>query len=216
VQGFPWCRKSAKEIGISGLTAKILCKHHNNALSSIDDAGQEFFATLREMRRLANVRAKLKPGPWKVVKYLVDGPPVERWFLKTLINICCDREYPIGSSSTVPGQPSDELVRIAFGRQSFTDLAGLHFVVRTGMQANSTDSVSFSPILKPRMHIEGGVFGFRGLRLLLFLEAAGPPAPLTGLFFEGEDLGDCQLNFHNEQINENSGKYRSQVLRMKW
>jgi hypothetical protein len=62
VQGFPWCLGKVKEIAISGLTAKILCERHNNDLSPVDEAGVRAFSTFREMRRLVNVREKMKPG----------------------------------------------------------------------------------------------------------------------------------------------------------
>jgi len=60
VQGFSWCKDVEKEIGISGLTSKILCSQHNNDLSPVDEAGAKAFATLREIRRIANVRQKVK------------------------------------------------------------------------------------------------------------------------------------------------------------
>jgi hypothetical protein len=216
VQGFPWCKDTPKEIGLSGLTAKILCGHHNNALSPVDEAGAATFAVLREMRRLANVRERMKPRPWKIVRYRVDGRLLERWFLKTLINLCCDRDYPIGRASTVIGRPTEQLVRIAYGLEPFKERSGLYFVVRTGMQVDSTDSDSFAPLIKHRNQIEGGLFAFRGLRFLLFLEPEGPPVTLDGIFIDGEDLGNSQLNFHNRQITENTGKYRSQVLTIDW
>jgi hypothetical protein len=216
VQGFPWCKESPREIGLSRLTAKILCERHNNALSPVDEAGAEAFSVLREMRRLANVREKLKPRPWNVVRYSIDGLALERWFLKTLINLCCDRGYPIGTGSAIVGRPAERLVRIAYGLGSFERREGLYFVVRSGMQVNSTDTVSFAPLIKHGVHIEGGVFAFRGLRFLLFLEPEGPPEPLSELFIDGEDLGHCQLNFHNKKIREKTGKYLSQVLTITW
>jgi hypothetical protein len=168
------------------------------------------------MRRLANVRERMKPRHWNVVRYRVEGPALERWFLKTLINLCCDHDYPIGRRSTVVGRPTEQLVWNAYGLESFENRAGLYFVVRPGMQVNSADTVSFSPLIKHGAHIEGGLFVFRGLRFLLFLEPEGPPVPLDGICIDGEDLGHAQLNFHNQQITVNTGKYRSQVLTINW
>jgi hypothetical protein len=216
VQGFPWCKDNPKEIGISALTAKILCETHNNVLSPVDTAGAKAFSVFREMMRLTNVRGQMKPRVWNVVKYRINGRPLERWLLKTLINICCNGEYPIGRTSTVSGRPSEQLVRIAYGLESFEGLAGLHFVVRTGMKYYSDDTVSFSPLIKNGEHIEGGLFRFRGLLFLLFLEAEGPPVPLSGIYFEGEHVGDAQLNFHNREVSQTTGRFRSQVLTIDW
>jgi len=216
VQGFPWCKEKPVEIGISSLTAKVLCERHNNALSPIDSAGAQGFEVLREIRRLANVRDRMRPHPWNVVRYRIDGPSLEQWFLKTLINLFCERGYPIGRDSNAAGRPSERLVRIVYGLDSFMDRAGLYFVVRTGMLVNSTDTVSFAPLIKLGTHVEGGLFSFRGQRLLLFLEQEGPPEPLDGIRLDGEDLGFAQLNFHNEQITVKTGRYPSQELKIDW
>ena len=61
VQGLPWCEDKPKKIGIASLTSKVLCVKHNNALSEVDAAGAHAFDVLREMRRLSNVRRKLRP-----------------------------------------------------------------------------------------------------------------------------------------------------------
>jgi hypothetical protein len=182
----------------------------------VDDAGVKAFSVLREMTRLSNVRKQMKPRVWNVVRYSLDGKALERWFLKTLINLCCDRGHPIGRMSTIAGRPSEQLVRIAYGISSFESRAGLYFVVKTGMRIDSSDTVGFSPLIKNGAHIEGGLFSFRGLRFLLFLELDGPPSPLTGIHFDGEDVGEAQLNFHNREIGETNGKYRSQVLQIDW
>jgi hypothetical protein len=216
VQGFPWC-KEAKEIGISGLTAKILCVKHNNDLSPIDSAGAHGFATFREIRRLANVRQKLKPGPRTVKRYRIDGLGLERWFLKTLINLCYDGEYPIGRSSQIAGKSSEELVRIAYSLDSFKGRAGLYFMAQVGMKIDSTDTVSFSPLIqKDGLRIESGMFSFRGQGFVLALEPEGPPQPLHGVMLNGENLGIAQLNFHNTKIFIKEGKYLSQELTIDW
>jgi len=65
VQGFSWCKDKPKEIGMSGLTAKILCTRHNSDLSPVDDAGAKAFNVFREMRRIANGREMMKPRRWQ-------------------------------------------------------------------------------------------------------------------------------------------------------
>ena len=163
------------------------------------------------------MREKLKPGYRNVKRHRIADIGLERWFLKTLINLCCDREYPIGRGSQIVGRPTDDLVRIAYSLDSFKERAGLYFVVRVGMKIESTDTVIFAPLIqKNGPRIEGGLFMFRGQSFLLFLEPEGPPQPLHGLMLNGEDLGQAQLNFHNVQINVNEGKYLSQILDIDW
>jgi hypothetical protein len=216
VQGFPWCKNEAKEIGISGLTSKILCTHHNNSLSPVDEAGAQAFKTLRELRRLANIREKLKPSPWTVVRYEIDGLPLERWLLKTMINLCCDREYPIGREASIPGRPAERLVRIAFGREKFKNRAGLYFLAKLGGKMHMTDVVGFAPLIKDGHHLEGGIFVFRGQEMLLFLEPDGPPPRLEGPMFNGGQLRDYQILFHIPRFNMKLGRYLSQVVTFRW
>src|SRR5579864_1722690 len=88
VGGFPWCAGKSVEIGISRLTAQILCEKHNNQLSPIDDAGSDAFATLIRLMELSNSRGRMKAHIWKVKRFQSSGYGLERWCLKTLINLC--------------------------------------------------------------------------------------------------------------------------------
>jgi hypothetical protein len=216
VEGFPWCVGKTVEIGISSLTRKILCERHNNALSPLDDSAGHAFETLRQMTQLGNVRSRLKPKFWSVNTFTVDGRMLERWFLKTLINLTIEGDYPIGRDALVAGHPSERLVRIAFSLSSFQGRAGLYFIARVGMKMSLEDKVQFVALVKNGHHIEGGLFTFRGLFVLLFLEPDGPPEPLQGVIFNGEDIGNATLNFHNQRFKQTHGKYLSHQLRMKW
>lgn len=217
VSGFSWCKDEEKEIGLSSLTAKILCVKHNNDLSDVDIAGAHAFDVLREMTMLSNVREKMKPRLWRVVNYTIDGSLLERWFLKTLINISLNSEYPIGKMAKIAGQPSESLVKIAFGHQAFTGKSGLYSAAHVGQKINSSDRVIFAPLIKQEEYIIGGLFSFRGSRFILFLDPEGPPTkrPL-GIGFPGDDWSNSHLNYHIEKIRLIQGKYLSQVIEIKW
>ena len=216
VYGLPWC-KGEKEIGIDSLTGKMLCITHNNALSHIDDEGIRAFKIFQEMSRLTEVRKKMRPRPWHIAKYRLDGSKVERWFLKTLINLCYPGQNHVSGLSFGHGDLFEQLVRIAFGLDSFSGRAGLCSAVSIGQQIDSTDRVEFVPLLDLTKCVAGGLFSFRGFRFLLFLGSEGPPGGrLKGIKLGEEDWSDYQLNYHNRQISEYMGKYLSQVLDVKW
>lgn len=215
-QGLPWCKDQPKRIGLANLTAKILCTHHNSMLSPVDDAGSAAFAAIRKMRDLGKIRGKMRPTLWHVVRYAIDGPGLERWFLKTLINLTFEGDYPIGRESAFGGCPTEHLVEVAYGRRKFEGRAGLYSVAHPGMTQVSSETISFTPLRKHGIHVEGALFGFSGFIYLLFLEKEGPPPRLTGISFCGEDLGKSQLNFHNEQATMMAGRYRSQILATRW
>jgi hypothetical protein len=58
------------------------------------------------------------------------------------------------------------------------------------MKIDSTDTVSFSPLIqKDSLRVESGLFSFRGYGFVLALEPEGPPQSLHGVMLNGEDLG---------------------------
>jgi len=216
VQGFSWCADAPKEIGIANLTAKILCRKHNSELSPVDSSAGDSFASLREAGRLKNVRGAMKPTWWTVKKYVLDGALLERWFLKTLVNIAFDGKYPIGSDANDPGRPSERLVRIAYGLESFKGEAGMYTMSRVGMEITLEDRVSFSPIMARARHGEyvvAGIFVFGGFQFLLYLEPEGPQ-DLTGIYFKGQHLRGTSLMFQTLTANIKIGKHLSHLVRI--
>ena len=215
VQGFPWCKEKSVKVGLASLTAKILCRQHNSDLSDVDTAGGKAFGAFRESRLLANIREKRPKYRWSIVRTEIDGRGFERWCLKTLINLSYDRDRPIGRDSLRSGKPSDRLVRIAYGQEQFFEKAGLYFVARVGMNIQSEDRINFAPLISRLGNVEGGLFSIRGLRMLLYLEAEGPPR-LTGIPIDGENLGNAQVNYHIRQIKVMNGKYLSEIQSFTW
>lgn len=169
VQGFPWCSKEPKKIGISSLVRKILCQKHNNGLSELDTAALDAFNVFRESIRLNDVRGKLKRPPiWNVKRLTIDGPRLERWFLKTLINLSFGGEWTIGRGSHPVGAISQELVEVAFGLRRFENGAGLYLSARKGENIDSFDHVSITPLTEGT-NLCAGRFKFRGFTYFLNL-----------------------------------------------
>jgi hypothetical protein len=169
VQGFPWCANEPKRIGVASLVAKILCEKHNNALSELDSAALHGFDVFRESVRLNNVRGKMKRPPiWNIKRLTIDGPRLERWFLKTLINVSFGGQWTIGRGRHPVGSVSHELVEAAFGFRSFGHGAGLYTSARKGEQVDSMDRVNVVPLTYGQ-HLCAGRFNFRGFTFFLNL-----------------------------------------------
>jgi hypothetical protein len=169
VQGFPWCAVTPKKIGLPNLVAKILCKKHNSGLSDVDAAAKDAFDAFRQSVRLNNVRQKLKRQPmWNVKRLVIDGPRLERWFLKTLINLSFGSPWVIGLGTHPAGTVSDELVKIAFGLRAFENGAGMYISGRVGEQVDSMDRVGMTPMTLEQ-NLCAGRFNFRGFTFLLNL-----------------------------------------------
>jgi hypothetical protein len=215
VEGFPWCKDKPKEIGLGSLTAKILCEAHNRRLSDVDKAGAAAFDAFRQSTRLMNVRSKTRNQRWTIKRFIIDGPRSERWFLKTLINLCFGQNLRIGADSKHLGWPSCDLVEIAFGLRAFNAKAGLYSIVQVGQKIRSDDTVRFAPLIMEQSYVAAGLFSFRGFKFLLCLGPNGPP-PLAGAKFDDVDLGQSTFNFHNEQGRAAIGKHLSHVVHTRW
>ena len=101
VKGLDWCSDEAKTIGLSSLVAKILCEKHNSSLSDLDSAALDAFDVLRETVRLNSVRGKLGSNHWSIKRFVIDGKRLERWFLKTLINLSFKGRHSLGACGWV-------------------------------------------------------------------------------------------------------------------
>ncbi|MGH2567337.1 MAG: hypothetical protein ACRDGA_03290 [Bacteroidota bacterium] len=216
VQGFDWCKDEAREISLITFNAKILCTTHNSALSPIDSEAGRCFHHISSMIETDKQRELMKPHAWKVIHRHVHGPLLERWFLKTLINLNHKSNLPIGGFDSRPGTPINALTRQAFGLDSFPGKSGLYMIAHVGLNIRPISKVAFTPLIKDNRFIAGGLFGFYGFMFMIFLLPEGPPNPMSGLSFLGTDLGICQANYHNNRVNKSVNNYLSQVLIFDW
>jgi hypothetical protein len=107
-----------------------------------------------------------------VSHFEINGRYLERWLLKTTINLIFNRDQMLGPSGTEAGKPTEELVRIAFGKDSFLDKRGLYVLAAAGFTANNTDRIS----LVPWGHgdfVNGMAVSFCGFILMLCLIPSG-------------------------------------------
>jgi hypothetical protein len=174
VQGLSWCKDEPKSIGLANATRKILCETHNSALSPVDSAAIAAFDVFRECVRLTDARESVKETIWRVIHMTIDGSSLERWFLKTLINLTTGGTQKVGPKSLVPGEPSVDLIEIAFGLRQFVPNAGLYSSAEKGEGVTSEDKVSIIPFFDANSeYVLGGTFYFRGWRFMLHLSEEG-------------------------------------------
>jgi hypothetical protein len=173
VCGFDWCKEPV-EIRIEELSKRMLCRSHNWRLSALDSEAIRAFKIIDEERSLHAVRSGLRPRYWTTHKWQINGLLLERWFLKTLINIAHGGDRPIGPDSTEPGQPSQKLVRIAYGLETFECRAGLYAVASAGLTFVIQDRFESVPMVyENKDHLTGAFFGFKGYCFILHLDRTG-------------------------------------------
>lgn len=168
VQGLPWCLDQPKSIGKANLTRNILCKAHNSALSELDSAALDAFNVFRESTKLSSARLGIRARSLSLRKFVINGPLLERWFLKTFINVALGQPFAIGPGQHDRGVPSTELVEIAFGQRSFEKPSGLYLSGYAGEKEVSEDRVKI--VTKSEgANLVAAAFSFRGCRFFLNL-----------------------------------------------
>lgn len=206
VSGMPWCVEP-KKVGLANLTAKVLCGTHNSALSPLDEEAVKFAAAMRESWRLMQVRASVKSRRWTFKKFPIDGPRMERWFLKTLINAACHTEFPIEDRS---------LVEIAFGAKSFEPNAGLYGVYDPPEKRQTFDGITLQAFTVGNRMI-GAAFSFLGFRLLLYLDKKGPKLPFMEIGKVSSGMPEIiEPTYHLVGINYKAGKAISHSIVFQW
>jgi hypothetical protein len=220
LKGLPFCKLDEISVGLASAASKILCKTHNERLSILDDEAIRIFECLREIFVRQQTQKALAPQVWKVRTWKINGRLLERWFLKTVINLVQVQteamNWPNGSNRL----PTPDVVEACFGLRPIVSPRGLHAAAAIGHTVNSHDYVSFAPIRDTlNQALAGGAFEFRGLRFVFawtdrdlgpFIRHLGEVAPP----FAG--WRDASLLHPFGGMNFKVGSHRAQVVVVKW
>ena len=184
--GLPFLEGGAGDISIDAVTVKALCKTHNSGFSELDDAVIDFGLALKEFGRLMRVRADAngrhkKPVKWPSVTLPVDGLRLERWCMKTTVNMWLARHQDLTSWSA----PAN-IVEAIGGRSALPADVGLGVVYDHQMpNAVQLDgSIAFAPLKRTSDgEVGAGLFHFAGMLLVCSWEH--PLSSLMPLRSEG-------------------------------
>jgi hypothetical protein len=170
VKGLPWCRDIEKTIGIEGLTSKVLCRHHNSALSELDNAAKQTLDTLLEACKLFDARRSIVTTRWTVKYFITDMLLLERWCLKTLININLSGKpgLPVDPEGR-PNGPTEELIRIVCGLDRFKAPKGLYRIAGSGKNIDLGDGHIHITTKSRDGRLAAAEFRLWGLRFFLSL-----------------------------------------------
>jgi hypothetical protein len=170
---------------------------------------------------LQSRQKKLAPRQWKVRTWHINGLLLERWFLKTLVNLMHVQTQAISwPDATEPRVPTRDVVAACFGISPIRSPRGLHAAAAVGQNVDSHDFVSFAPITDNSTRaLAGGAFEFRGVRVVLawtdrnlepFIRHLGSSVPA----FDGWRESTLLHPFRG--MNFNVGVQRAQVIKVTW
>jgi hypothetical protein len=119
---------------VASLVSKILCVKHNSDLSPLD----------AEAGRLSDYLARSR-NPACVENFEVNGDLLERWLLKTVINMGASG----WSDAAIKTKPHRAIVESIFGTRPVPDGCGLYLVDSTDDDMQSDSIFSFTPLHAP-------------------------------------------------------------------
>jgi hypothetical protein len=187
IEGFPFQFGQTLTLHKNQFSSNILCRYHNNNLSSIDQVGTAAFDAFRDA---------MSDNPRK--KNKIRGECFERWLLKTFINF----ELLAKFDTHIPS----ELVEIAFGRRPFRPGAGLFYVLNRKKLIVPEDRITFIRLHDPSKNdaVPGAMFILGGFHFLL---ALGPFQTETPMKFQNRDgtIEESRLMHHPARLNFSGG-----------
>jgi hypothetical protein len=137
-----------------------------------------------------------------LVRRTIDGFELERWFLKTLINVAFEREYPIGKPIQPEWRPSRELVEIAFGLRRFQPRAGFYLIGgKVGDHVNANEKLQIMTFTDSDQKLVGARFLFFGFAFLIYLDVVGPKTHVQFLDAAGKPTPGSNLMYYPRAIN---------------
>ena len=218
VGGYDWLNGNTKEIGLSSLTANILCNKHNSQLSALDAEAIRAFKILEEINRLENVRRALpRTKIWTVKRHHINWALFERWVAKTLVGLFCvvgkDDHWHL--TQTSPKSPPDVIVNAIYGKCNFTAPMGLYLAQAVGDKNTFPDGVSVETFFYPDEGFVGAFFEFKGFRFVSWLtnEQVGQFENPEGVLF-GPNAES--LIYHPTALRFEIKGSLSQVLKFEW
>lgn len=161
-----------REITVGNMVVKNLCDVHNPALSDADNAsGQLSDAIVGYKATMNERRGSLLRFVPRV--FDVDGPNLERWFLKTAISNLIDDGRPIGAPTADSDAPADALVRMVFGLEPMALGVGMWGTEERDTMIRMPEEFTMQAIARPaepQPYICACAFTFRGVRFVAGLD----------------------------------------------
>jgi hypothetical protein len=209
ISGFPWLSAGEeRDVSPKGMSARVLCGRHNNALSPLDAEAGRFFETLAQFLR------EMTTGERQTTWGLFSGHDLERWFVKVFYGgmaagVWSDLVHAPNWTAPVAG------LSALFCRGPWSRRTGLYIPMHQPIFIEHWNKVAFNACLNDDAVIQGVVVQLADIPFLCldqpptFKSTYRPPAvvirkgsDLRRLIFSWEDgaaPGHLVLNVHGER-----------------
>lgn len=149
----PFLGKDGKHLKLTSLTANVLCKRHNEALSPLDDLAKKYF--------------EFALGRTKHEFLIIPGTDLERWMIKLMCGLIATGYGQTPSGVIIGGlEPPLPALATLFNDQELPDGCGLVIPAKAGRDLSR--ALNFF-ILADEQRARGCAVRFEFLELMLFL-----------------------------------------------
>jgi hypothetical protein len=149
-----------RHISTSNLTAHVLCKRHNSALSSLDDVGARFFQAIK------NFSSSDYEGSERVLAF--NGRDVERWMLKTMYGMLASKLLQVRLGLRLQADIDSKCVDLLYDKIPFVPGRGLFMRTEIGHTVATRNSIAVRPVTNNvKQTLNGMTFNLVGFDFLL-------------------------------------------------
>lgn len=176
-QGLDWINGESVNLPVKNVALKILCKTHNEILSSLDAEANRFFRTLEFFfQHLHERRNKKRSAVWKVDRAEFDGHILEKLFAKIATGVLNEqRHLKWHMTNTLAIEPPREVVETIFDLRKFEHPMGLYFVNVIGDKLYNQDRVKIHTLFHPVTDgYIGSIIELRQLQFFINLSDINP------------------------------------------
>ena len=163
ISGPPWLKGQTKKVFIKKLGSKILCSHHNNILSELDEEAILFFKALKKYDQ---VLGNLSSQKNEVVN--LSGEKLERWLIKLYLGMHCGKQF-----SNKLEKPELYLLDKLFNCIPLPKEYGFYLCAPLGTSIQMFNGVGIQTCVSPvNNEIVGILCQFRGVPIILSIRPA--------------------------------------------
>lgn len=158
ISGLPWCKESPRRLPSRTLSSNILCTRHNNLLSEIDAEGGRAMQIFRDIKHPNHSCNDHPTDKNCCIEYHIDGRKLERWFLKSTINLANILPGTPGwfETNTLAANPPHGFLEAIFGRTKLSRPFGLFIgSVGIGGTISLSDDVTWRPLFVKKSMLVG-------------------------------------------------------------
>ena len=193
IAGMSWCA-TPRTIPTEEAVARVLCEHHNVELSPVDTMGIAAMAAIDRASDLTRERRRRVEMDWGTEVISIDGGGLERWVLKTALNLAALGE--VGGTKWHSREPLDQppelLVRAAFGEAQLIQPMGLYALLPLHGKELGWRQITAIGLTHPDGGYTGHIFVLQNIRLMLWL-SGDPPGDVEMLDPISGKLEKCEV-----------------------